>query len=334
MGIFFRYIFVFLRKDFQLGIYTYTAVFLSLALYLNYRYNFETEVLRKLLGEPWGFLYALAFYGFIYYGVCIPKLFASKKLYVLADVFFWLRTLFFISVVAGGISFQSYFQLSILKEFIDFSFSKEEFRFVSSNFSNLKLVLLWFLPILLFYFFFERSSYEHAAKLKPKPFLYGITFRNFKLRLYFFLMLFMLPLILFATSLQPFLLFYPIFDAFQIQPVFQLSPLAAMLSFELIYGMLFVCTELLFRGAFVIGFSDGLAEDSVLPMAALYCSIHFGKPVLEAISSIFGGYILGILAFYTLSIMGGIVVHIWIAWLTDALALLKKYADIGLPKSN
>ena len=33
-------------------------------------------------------------------------------------------------------------------------------------------------------------------------------------------------------------------------------------------------------------------------MAATYAALHFGKPMGETISSIFGGYILGVIALY------------------------------------
>jgi hypothetical protein len=52
-------------------------------------------------------------------------------------------------------------------------------------------------------------------------------------------------------------------------------------------------------------------------MATFYCSIHFGKPLFECISSYFGGLILGVIAYKTQSIMGGLAVHLGIAWLME-----------------
>ena len=59
-------------------------------------------------------------------------------------------------------------------------------------------------------------------------------------------------------------------------------------------------------------------------MVVCYASLHFGKPLGETIGSIFGGYILGVLALQTRSIWGGIIVHVGVAWLMDLAALLQK----------
>ena len=60
----------------------------------------------------------------------------------------------------------------------------------------------------------------------------------------------------------------------------------------------------------------------ILPMAAFYMLIHFGKPLGETVSSFFGGTLLGILALETRSIYGGIMVHLGIAWLMELGAIV------------
>ena len=52
-------------------------------------------------------------------------------------------------------------------------------------------------------------------------------------------------------------------------------------------------------------------------MAAFYCTIHFGKPLGECISSFFGGLVLGVLAARTRTIYGGLIVHLGLAWLME-----------------
>ena len=73
---------------------------------------------------------------------------------------------------------------------------------------------------------------------------------------------------------------------------------------------------------------DGLAQilgrHAVLPMAVIYCFLHTGKPPGEAISSIFGGYILGVIAYETKSIWGGIIVHVGIAWMMEVIGFTQK----------
>jgi hypothetical protein len=52
-------------------------------------------------------------------------------------------------------------------------------------------------------------------------------------------------------------------------------------------------------------------------MAAFYCTIHFGKPLGECITSFFGGLALGVLAYRTRSILGGLIIHLGLAWMME-----------------
>ena len=74
----------------------------------------------------------------------------------------------------------------------------------------------------------------------------------------------------------------------------------------------------------VIALSRFVGKEAILPMITVYCFLHFGKPAGEAISSIFGGYILGILAFRSRNIYGGLIAHLGVAWGMDWLAFLNK----------
>ena len=95
--------------------------------------------------------------------------------------------------------------------------------------------------------------------------------------------------------------------------------------YEFTYGLNFVSLELFFRGAMVIGMAAIMGRHAVLPMAVTYCFLHFGKPAAECISSFFGGYLLGVIALYTRSIFGGCIVHLGIAFLMEAAAMLQHY---------
>jgi len=89
------------------------------------------------------------------------------------------------------------------------------------------------------------------------------------------------------------------------------------LLFELSYGSDFITIELFFRGFLILAFIKWAGKDAILPMACFYCTIHFGKPLGECISSYFGGIILGIVVYNTRSIFGGLMVHVGIAWLME-----------------
>ena len=78
------------------------------------------------------------------------------------------------------------------------------------------------------------------------------------------------------------------------------------------------------KTCFVRGMAQILGKHAVIPMVTIYCFLHFGKPTGEAISSIFGGYILGVIALYTRSIWGGILIHIGVARMMEAAAYVAK----------
>jgi len=75
----------------------------------------------------------------------------------------------------------------------------------------------------------------------------------------------------------------------------------------------------------VIGMAALLNSNAVLPMVAVYVALHFGKPVLETISAVFGGYFLGALAFQTRHIWGGVIIHMGIAVVIELLRFLGHY---------
>jgi hypothetical protein len=127
----------------------------------------------------------------------------------------------------------------------------------------------------------------------------------------------MLPLIA-AASMQPdFLAMYPKLKL--IAEVYNETDLHwwHKLLFELSYGSDFIGIELFFRGFLILAFIKWTGKDAILPMACFYCTIHFGKPLGECISSYFGGLILGIVVYNTRSILGGLMVHLGIAWLME-----------------
>jgi hypothetical protein len=145
----------------------------------------------------------------------------------------------------------------------------------------------------------------------------GLTTRGFNVRPYFLLLLFMVPLIALASTQPDFLRVYPkvkniSFISGYANPVWPWK-----LLYELSYGLDFLSIELFFRGLLVIGLVRYAGTRAILPMAAFYCTIHFGKPLGECISSFFGGLILGVLAARTRSILGGLMVHLGLAWVME-----------------
>lgn len=146
---------------------------------------------------------------------------------------------------------------------------------------------------------------------------YGFTTRNLKWRPYIVMLLVMVPLIGIASTQPDFLHTYPKLQNLEGTAELSAIPWWKKALFELSYGSDFISIELFFRGFLIIAFVKWAGKDSILPMACFYCTIHFGKPLAECISSYFGGMLLGILVYNTRSILGGLMVHLGIAWLME-----------------
>jgi Type II CAAX prenyl endopeptidase Rce1-like len=145
---------------------------------------------------------------------------------------------------------------------------------------------------------------------------YGLTIKDFDPKPYVLMLLIMAPLIAAACTQPDFLTVYPKMKKIEDLSLIQGNGLYKLL-YELSYGSDFISIELFFRGFLVLCFMKWAGKDAILPMALFYCTIHFGKPLGECISSFFGGLLLGIVTYNTRSIFGGLIVHLGIAWLME-----------------
>ncbi len=169
-----------------------------------------------------------------------------------------------------------------------------------------RLILVVFILIICNMLLYERNA------------MYGLSGKKINYTPYFILLLIMVPLIVAASTQNDFLSTYP-----KMKMIFPLPENSDpgwfyKLLFQLSYGSDFFTIEIFFRGFLVIGFMKWVGKDAILPMACFYCTIHFGKPLAECISSYFGGLLLGIISYHTRSVYGGLLVHLGIAWLMEA----------------
>ena len=102
-----------------------------------------------------------------------------------------------------------------------------------------------------------------------------------------------------------------------------ISPFVTYGAYEASYALRYIAIELFFRGFLLLGLERFLGRAVLMPMVTLYAFWHFGKPLPEAIGSIFAGYILGVIALRTRSIIGGIIVHVGVALGMDLAAHLQ-----------
>lgn len=151
-------------------------------------------------------------------------------------------------------------------------------------------------------------------RYQPDQPFYGTARGGSLVKPYGLMLLAMVPLIALASLQKDFLLLYPKWQ--HMAGVRSASPLGKWL-YELAYGSDFLTIEFFFRGFLVLAFARYAGAAALLPMAVFYCTIHFGKPLGECISSFFGGLLLGMITLRTRSIWGGLLVHLGIAWLME-----------------
>lgn len=221
----------------------------------------------------------------------------------LKDRSVWTQTGFWFMLLAGFAIFALRACLWQHRSLIEWLSGPERAVLNRYIYSDLFRILYVLIPVSFIWWFTDR---------KQMP-LYGFSAEHHKSGMYLILLLCMVPLIAGASMLSDFLDYYPRFR--------KLLPHGAgvrdILQYELFYGMDFMSIELFFRGFMVIAFIRYAGVHAILPMAVFYMSIHYGKPMGEAISSFFGGSILGLIAYYSRSIYGGILVHVGIAWLME-----------------
>jgi hypothetical protein len=168
-----------------------------------------------------------------------------------------------------------------------------------------RLILLSLTLFIIWKIFYSKESF------------FGLTVKYFNWKPYLIMLLIMVPLIAAASTQPDFLSMYPKLKDIDTALYGVQNKWLYHLLYELSYGSDFVSVELFFRGFLILAFIKVAGKDAILPMACFYCTIHFGKPLGECISSYFGGMILGIVVYNTRSIIGGLIVHLGIAWLME-----------------
>ncbi|MDN3204068.1 hypothetical protein [Algoriphagus sediminis] len=301
------------QAHFHVWFYASTALFLALAIFLNYKYNFENGFIDSLY-KQWiqlplfgGFTMFpfLAICGFLY-------IFNINRTWVKSREF-WL--LFLLGTLAMGFqrSFFLHYYIIDTLEPADRLFVRRILWYIRPFFTTL-------IPLLIFYRFYEK-------KRDPEKSWYGLKVKDTDFTPYFLLIGIVFIGIGFASFLGDLTRYYPRFDKsggeiFAV--VHELPEWFTVAVFELFYGLNFLNVEFLFRGFLVIAFTRVLGGHAVLAMVGSYVFLHFGKPMTECISSAFGGYIIGVLAFYSKRIWGGVALHVALAWSMEFFAWLQK----------
>jgi hypothetical protein len=295
-----------LREDFKTGHYLTVTLILAIAISFNYYTEFEDTILTPLRGFKKFICYFLM-YTLLFVLTMLSYALHDKSTNILKNKKFWAFAIFGLIILSLDSSAPYVMPVATMLPVSMFLWGYK----VIINAQSLIMVLL---PLILFYRLFESKSGE----------IYGLKNLHFNAKPYLQLITLMCPFIIGASFFPSFLNQYPMYKETSANEFLGVGEWVTISIYEILYGLDFITVEFLFRGFFVIGLSSFLGRSSVLTMTVIYCSLHFGKPMGEAISSIFGGYILGVVALETRSIWGGVIVHVGIAWMMELAAFLQK----------
>ena len=302
----------YLKDHFNLKLYVATIILTSLLLYFNFKYDIEDTHIDKFYKTPWHtvlfFLYqSIPYYltlVFVYLFTDNKKFFTNKR--------FWIISLlgFLVLALDRGFYHQVYFAKWISE--------RHSYRYIRKILDSFISLFVTVLPLYIIYKTLLKKELSH---------FYGLqNIKKVKLKPYWMMILLMIPLLLLASYQPDFLREYPRYQrsgGSLIIKYFSFPKFAVVSFYELSYAFGFFIVEIIFRGYFIFALVKYLGKDVVLPMAVTYCVLHFGKPVGEAISSFFGGFLLGVVALKTNNIYGGILIHIGIALLMELFAFMQ-----------
>ncbi len=284
-------------KEIRLLNFLLTTFFVSILIALNYSVGIEKRIIAI---SPW-FLSLAVFFIFYFIIFSTAYLLQSNKEFIINN-----KVKFILFIMIASLIFS----LKIIHWNI-FSLSTKLLKNPWDKYSSIVLQFpAKLLMILIALFFTWKSLYKQQS-------FFGFTTKNFNAKPYL-LMLFCVVLLIISASTQvDFLQMYPKAKTIYFINNYTHYSWFYKLLYEISYGLDFISIELFFRGFLVIGFIRFAGINSILPMAVFYCTIHFGKPLAECISSYFGGIILGVLAYKTKSILGGLMVHLGLAWMME-----------------
>lgn len=303
-----------LRSDFDARLYGTVFVFLAIAISINYTINLENGIIDKYTGKPIRILLYFSLYAFVYLSACWIVFSFKGTRHFFRSRNFWILTIAGLAILSTNVGFPFLATISNALT-ADQPYLFRWMYGVVNNSSNLFITTI---PLLALAWWFDRQP---GGKREN----FGVQRDQVDLSPYWQLLAVVLPLVIMASFESGFRNYYPTYRRYQVD--FQAHEgswpnVVYALIFEFFYGMDFFNVEFMFRGLFIVGISQIIGPQAVLPMVSMYCVLHFGKPIGECISSAFGGYILGVVALHTRNVWGGVMVHMGLAWMMELVAFL------------
>ncbi|HET6273304.1 MAG TPA: CPBP family intramembrane glutamic endopeptidase [Bacteroidota bacterium] len=316
-----QYVRDYLREEWNPVLFGVTGLFLTVAIVLNYVLGAETTIVRSLGHPGWQFIFYLAFYALPFMVTLLAWSATQQDYSVFKRRQFWFISLFTFSILSA------YVVLHILPWYLYthhvwiYDSVREDHRIIALRCAGNLLPLLLATPFILFY-------WHRADRTRLRP--YGLDARTINMKPYFLILLLIAPVVIAVSFTNDFQQSYPRYKFGFPANILGAEKNLLLLIYELCYGADFIFVEFFFRGFMVLGLARVLdrttkvqTSAAILPMVAVYAFIHFEKPLLEAISSIFGGLVLGVIAHRTKSIYGGIILHLGVAYLMELAGSLR-----------
>ena len=300
----------FFRQDYRFLPYCYAFLIIVSSIIFVYTTDIGWYIGKGNAPTSNRILNSVLLFVVIYFLVAVPVLIFQGKYKEISKPHFYLKGLVLMVII--GIS--AIFSWREKLDLTNMPFPEQNFIFKSLwRMSNLIFVM----PVLILLRVFVDK------KVKG---LYGLCSGNHHIKAYLSLFIVILPILITVSFTPGFLSYYPIGKPWRFEGLFGNPVWLNTTIFETIYMSDFVMVELIFRGALVIGMGTAIGRSAILPMVAVYVALHFGKPVMETISAIFGGLFLGALAFQTKHIWGGVIIHIGIALAIELIRFTQYYA--------
>ena len=271
------------------------AAILSVLIFCNYSFHLDSIYAKHLNNFGKFIYYFILFLGIYAISFLLQKFFCKDYVSLSEKAFVFI--LIAPALFAFRISFG--WHEPIVKNFSDP-------QYTVYNLQTIGWVVRALVVMIPIYFYWKKFD-------KSNQILYG-TSRMQSLKPYFILLAFVFPLLLMSFLDVHMLKYYP-----RVKILYDIPGATYLryLAFEFCYGFDFLSIEFFFRGFLILALASELGPRLIIPMAAFYCTIHFGKPLPECISSFFGGIFLGIISYRTKSIWGGLVMHLGIAWFME-----------------
>ena len=293
----------YVQIQFHLGLYLSVAVLAAVFLFLNYSFDFEDGVVDKL-DQPWRFIGMFLFHTVPYLAVCVLiSVFGLNRDWYRSRGF-WLRLVLGFSILAYDRSSSVY---GLMNEYLNGVDLYYGIRVVS----KLKSLVTMVIPLAVMSLLIE---WDRDVRW------YGLKSTYFEVSPYLKLLGLAGIAIIIGGFFQDIQDYYPRYIEVNGPRFAEMNDIPNWLNvivYELAYGSDFISVEMFFRGFLIVGMLRYLGPNVVLPMILTYCFLHFGKPLTESISSLFGGYILGVISLNSKSIWGGVMIHVGIAWLME-----------------